>query len=319
MKICVYAICKNESQHVERWVNSMGEADLIIVTDTGSTDNSVELLTGMGVEVHEAVIDPWRFDVARNAALSFVPDDVDICVSTDIDEVFAPGWREHLERAWDENTTRGTYWYNWGADTQFVNERIHARHGYSWKMPVHEYLHASVEENRVFIGGMVLNHCPESLKSHSDYLPLLELSVQENPACARSRHYLGREYFFRQRWGECIETLCEYLKLPTAAWEDERCHSMRLIAKAYGEMGDTANCYRWFYRAIAECPNVREPYVEFAKAAFNNSDWKKVAFLIKEALGITEMSSSYFNESFAWDDSVRDMLTQSLCNLFVEV
>lgn len=37
-KICVYAIAKNEEQFVDRWVDSMSEADVIVVLDTGSTD-----------------------------------------------------------------------------------------------------------------------------------------------------------------------------------------------------------------------------------------------------------------------------------------
>lgn len=47
MKICVYAICKNESKHIKRWYESMKEADEIYVLDTGSTDNSVELLKNL--------------------------------------------------------------------------------------------------------------------------------------------------------------------------------------------------------------------------------------------------------------------------------
>ena len=43
-KICVYAICKNEEKFVERWYNSMKEADYIVVLDTGSTDKTIELL-----------------------------------------------------------------------------------------------------------------------------------------------------------------------------------------------------------------------------------------------------------------------------------
>ena len=41
MKICVYAICKNEEKFVPKWVESMKEADEIYVLDTGSTDNTV--------------------------------------------------------------------------------------------------------------------------------------------------------------------------------------------------------------------------------------------------------------------------------------
>ena len=41
-KICVYAICKNEEKFVDSWVDSMSEADKIIVLDTGSSDKTVE-------------------------------------------------------------------------------------------------------------------------------------------------------------------------------------------------------------------------------------------------------------------------------------
>ena len=34
-KVYVYAICKYEAKFIERWVNSMNEADGIYVLDTG--------------------------------------------------------------------------------------------------------------------------------------------------------------------------------------------------------------------------------------------------------------------------------------------
>ena len=51
MKICVYAIAKNEEQFVDRWAASMSEADDICVLDTGSTDRTVEQLADLGVRV----------------------------------------------------------------------------------------------------------------------------------------------------------------------------------------------------------------------------------------------------------------------------
>lgn len=35
-KVCVYAICKNEEKFIEKWYNSIKEADYICVLDTGS-------------------------------------------------------------------------------------------------------------------------------------------------------------------------------------------------------------------------------------------------------------------------------------------
>ena len=66
MKICVYAICKNEEKFVQRWYDSMKEADKIFVLDTGSTDGSYDALKKLGVIVKKEEIKPWRFDVARN-------------------------------------------------------------------------------------------------------------------------------------------------------------------------------------------------------------------------------------------------------------
>ncbi len=43
-KVCVYAICKNEEKFVDKWFNSVKEADAIYVLDTGSTDDTVKLL-----------------------------------------------------------------------------------------------------------------------------------------------------------------------------------------------------------------------------------------------------------------------------------
>ena len=90
-KVCVYAICKNEAKFVERWYNSMKEADAIYVLDTGSTDNTVSLLKKKNIIVKEVNIKPWRFDIARNKSLDLVPEDYDICVCTDLDEVLEEG------------------------------------------------------------------------------------------------------------------------------------------------------------------------------------------------------------------------------------
>ena len=116
MKIVVYAISKNEEKFVDRWYQSMKEADEIYVLDTGSTDNTVEKLQSNGVHVISEIINPWRFDVARNKSLSYVPLDTDICVCTDLDEVLLPGWRKTLEEKWENMSTRASYTYHWKLD-----------------------------------------------------------------------------------------------------------------------------------------------------------------------------------------------------------
>ena len=97
-KICVYAICKNELKFVEQWLENMSEADYIVVLDTGSTDGTYEKLKedSRVTLVKQQEIKPWRFDVARNESMKLIPDDADILVCTDFDELFEPGWAQFL-------------------------------------------------------------------------------------------------------------------------------------------------------------------------------------------------------------------------------
>ena len=118
MKIVVYGICKNEEKFARRWMQSMSEADEVIVLDTGSDDQTVSFLREAGAKVVTEEISPWRFDTARNRSLDLVPEDADICVCTDLDEVFQPGWRKLLEDAWEEGCSQASYRYTWNFTAQ---------------------------------------------------------------------------------------------------------------------------------------------------------------------------------------------------------
>lgn len=318
-KVCVYAICKNEEQFVSRWVNSMKEADEIYVLDTGSSDQTRKKLKKLGVHVKKKVIKPWRFDKARNESLKLVPEDTDICVCTDLDEVFEPGWRQKLEEIWDKNTTRLAYNYNWSLDennqpkVNFYIEKIHTHSNYIWTHPVHEILTYIGENNEIkkTTDEITLNHYPDNKKSRGSYLPLLELSVKEDPEDDRNMHYLGREYMYYGKWNEAIDTLIKHLSLPRAIWKDERCASMRFIARCYKNMNRYDEAKMWLNKAIEEAPYLRDPYMERALLEYQLENWKEVEFFCLRALEIKEHQKTYINEIFSWNNTVYDLLSLS--------
>lgn len=321
MIVCVYAICKNESKFVDRWMDSMREADSVYVLDTGSADDTAALLRARGAQVTVETISPWRFDTARNRSLELVPDDADICVCTDIDEYFHPGWRRLLEEAWKPGTTRAAYRYTWNFNPDgsegyvFWTEKAHSRHGYVWTHPVHEVLSwvgEGQEGGKVYVEGMQLDHRADNSKSRSQYLPLLEQSVLEDPDDDRNMHYLGREYYFHSMWDEAIITLKRHLLLPKATWRDERCASMRYIARCYAAKGDMGEAKRWLIRAVAEAPHLREPYLELAERMYEERNWDAVAALCRDALEITERPRTYICEAEAWGSMPWDLLSLGL-------
>jgi len=310
-KIAVYAICKNEEKFVDRWMDAVAEADIVIVADTDSTDTTVEKLKARGAVCNVIKVDPWRFDAARNISLSFVPEDVDICVCTDLDEVFEPGWREKLENAWTPETSRLYYMFSPNGSTgpYFWKEKIHSRKGFRWIRPVHEILVYTGEKpyNEVWVDAIKLNHFPDNSKPRAQYLPLLELSANEDPEDDRNMHYLGREYMYKAMWDQCIETLKKHLELPRATWKDERCASMRFIARSYKHKKEYGEARNWLYKAIVEAPHLRDPYVEMAQLAYDERNWPCVFHMIEEALKIKQRPVTYINEEFCWNATIYDL------------
>ncbi len=320
MKICVYAISKNEEKFVKRWYNSVKEADKVYVLDTGSTDNTVNLLKECGVIVKQEVIKPWRFDVARNLSLDMVPIDTDICVCTDLDEVMEKGWRKKLEEVWKDDVTRAAYTYNWKLINgkpviSFYLDKIHKRKGYRWTHPVHETLTYDGDEVKILNEDIVVDHFPDESKSRSSYLPLLELSVKEDPLDDRNMHYLGREYMYYGKWNEAIDTLIKHLNLERAIWKDERCASMRFIGRCYLNLNRPLEAEMWYKKAIDEAPHLKEPYSELGLFYYKMGKYEEAKDLFLKALNIKQGYKSYITEYFSKDFYIYDVL--SICEYYL--
>lgn len=320
MKICVYAICKNEEKFVLNWLKSMEEADYICVLDTGSTDNTVNLLkTHPKAIVKQQIINPFRFDLARNESLKLIPPDTDFCVCTDLDEVFETGWRTNLEQGITSSTTQVQYRYTWSFNADgsegvvFYADKIHKYGAFYWLHPVHEIitpLHP--EKNKItLIKSLQLNHHPDSSKSRGQYLELLELSVKEHPENDRNTHYLGREYFFHKRYNEAISMLKNHLTLPSAIWDEERSSSLRYIAESYYYLNDIENAEKFFKLSIIETPSSREPYYKLGLLYYSQQKYLDAIAILESMKNIKTRKLNYISNPECWDWHIDDLL--SLC------
>lgn len=204
MKVAVYGITKNEEKFLERCLKSCEEADVIVFGDTGSTDRTREILHDYCTTSVDLRVKPWRFDQARNTVLTFIPRDVDVCISLDGDEVLVPGWRDRLEYAFDPQVDRynhrfKTVW-NWEGAGDNVSdhwhERIHARNRYLWRSPVHEYLKKCTEGPEVvewLDNSDFMVQLPDLSKDRSSYLDLMRLAIVEEPDQWKIFYFLQQE------------------------------------------------------------------------------------------------------------------------------
>lgn len=316
-RICVYAISKNESKFVKRFAESARDADLIVVADTGSTDNTIEECKANGIQVHSICITPWRFDHARNAAIALIPRDIDICISLDLDEVMEPGWRQEIEKVWTPETTRLSYFFDWGCGIKFRYEKIHARHGYFWHHPCHEYpvYDKRITEIYAHTDKLLVSHHPDPTKSRGQYMDLLELSVKEDPNCPRNAFYYARELSFNFRWHEAIEACQKYLALPGANWANERCYAYRVMGKCYEEIAKPFEAEGAYHRAASEAPNTREPWCELAMLMYRQSRWEECFAYSMRALKICHRELVYTCDPTVWGHWPHDLAAISAWNM----
>lgn len=306
MRVAIYTIAKDEQAFVQRWYDSAKEADHLLILDTGSTDNTTALAHSLGIHTVTREFSPWRFDTARNTALAMLPQDIDLCIALDMDEVLQPGWREALEMLSKEITRpRYKYIWSWNPDgtegLTYGGDKIHSRHGYTWKHPVHEVLKPTDGETQHWVNGLQIHHHPDSSKSRSQYLPLLKLAVEEDPRDDRNQFYLARELFFHGDYSLAQYHFARHLDLST--WNPERAATHRYLAKMVPLVAD----YH-LYRAIAEDPTRRESWVALAMYYHEKRNWLGVRNAASSALAITEKPLDYLCEADAWGWLPHDLM-----------
>lgn len=323
LKIAIYAICKNESKFIKRWMNSilseLDEDDKIIVFDTGSTDDSIEQFQTYDDRLLVRIntpLSPFRFDVARNIALNDVPTDIDVCIKTDLDEVFHPGWRNAIINSWNQDylLQRLRVTFIWNHDDQGKPDRvfkhdcmIHSRHGYAWQNACHEII-TCIDPSKELIqdSNVTIEHFADNMKPRSSYLDLLKIAKDETPSDQRTQLYYARELWFQNQLDSAYKELEVFLKMENT-WNVERAYVLRIMAKIAHHKHDKDLQIKLLLQACGEAINEREPWIELSEAADNNFTLKTFAALM--ALKVKERPQHYLSESRCWSSLPHDLIS----------
>jgi glycosyltransferase involved in cell wall biosynthesis len=301
MKIAVYTIALNEEKHVERWYNSVKDADYILIADTGSTDRTVEIAKSLGINVFNISIKPWRFDTARNVALALLPDDIDMCVSLDMDEVISEGWRESLEQ-----TTGNQITYVFYNDENFVNNRIHARHGFMWKFLMHEgVVPDRIEMVDEFSPGIEVTHVPDREKPRTQYLELLKDALEENPDIGRFYRYLTKALEAEGQFEEAEKYYLRVLNIPNFSNEDAA-HVYRTLARIIPEKTG-----EYMLLCLQTAPHRREPYYYIAKWYGDHEKWEECLIWCEAALEVDQIVVDIFKDNDAWGEPMLELYNKA--------
>lgn len=314
LKIAVYAISKNEAKFVQRFCKSAEEADIILVGDTGSTDDTIKQLFQHGASVVNISVQPFRFDLARNAVLAHLASDVDVCISLDLDEVLVPGWRDEIEKVWVKGqTNRLQYLFDWGMGYVFPYHKIHSRHGWHWHHPCHEDLRldARVQKSQVWLNKVLVEHKPDPTKSRGQYMEILEVGYKEDKTDPTHVFYYARELFFKSRYAEAERALKEYLLMDAPSHQNERCYAQRVLGSTYQRLGRWQEAQDMFLQAAATAPNTREPWFELAHQAHHFKEWAVCYAFAMRALSIKDRAKVYTVDPKVWGPILHDLASSS--------
>ena len=324
LKLCVYAICKNESKFVDRWVRALQEeADCVVVLDTGSTDNTVELLKQyepfVTVKQYDYSKDGiFRFDKARNDSLKLVPFDTDICVVLDLDQVPLKGWSKIIKERFSEGYTE-VYGYivdhdeNGNELNRWRSKNVHPNSPYYiWDKVIHEGIndYSGNKVKGIFDENFIINHYPDLHKDRGIYKDLLYYACKEHPEDSYYAIYLGIELAkyskeesanaFRRALKECDFTNNSDIYYQTYI----------NLALSTDDTREALDCL-YSAEAIGEENNIktRRLYVTFANIFEEKGEDDKAIDSLEKALAIQSNSNDWREDSKNFSGYIEDRLS----------
>jgi tetratricopeptide (TPR) repeat protein len=325
MKIAIYTIAKNESHNVKGFMQA-AEGCPVYVLDTGSSDNTVDLLKQHGAIVEQKIITPWRFDTARQEALHLVPEDVELCISIDMDERLESGWQDKLKAEWKEECNYGNYRYisAWQDKaktipaTESARTRIHLRKGFHWERPVHE-IPVPDEDTDINVCDTTLLVKHYSDNKQRNYEPLLTQILELNPNDANTRLQRGGEFVQKREWANALIDYECWLKLTKDDNRDTirymRANTYIATAQCYYELNLLDKAMQQLLAAVAAEPACREAWVNLAHTYSSLGNHAMAYGFAVTALQIEKPPYHAAIDSLCWGDLPKEIAKKSLAEI----
>jgi len=285
MKLSFAIIAKNETNSIEKCLKSLVGADEIIVVDTGSEDNTVELAKKYTDKVYTDYKWDDNFAEARNWAISKCTGDWIFTIDCDcvLDASFEQIKKEIELAEKDGNQTVQVQCYEISGTTSHWLPLIHKNDPkIFWSGEAHNHLSAdSGYRGEIKIGYW---YSDSHYKDPDRTFRILKKMVNKRPECVREKFYLAREYWYRNDYITAIHWYKKYLAVST--FGAEMADAYLTLARCYWHIqeGDLARtcCLQaiglntnfkeaLLFMAEMSGPGNAKRWEEFAKTATNES------------------------------------------------
>ncbi len=274
MKVTLYAIAKNEEKNLEKFLKNAEKFDDVVVVDTGSTDNTVQLLKDAGIKVYEhpQTREEFDFSVARNQALTYVETDWAFALdfNEDVDEFHSEGFGVIA----DEFTTfRHLRFDDNGTDepvqSNEVHTRFHRTKNYTWVNAVHEVPNfIPTEEYPTEVGVdttiKIIKKIHKTIDKELFYFSICEREYKKDPTNWYWIWFIFNHYFYVGNYQKALEYGQEYLNVSKPYFDTFRIIVFIKCSICLIQLQDVAKSANYSFHAVSEAMNMGEPYLSQA-------------------------------------------------------
>jgi glycosyltransferase involved in cell wall biosynthesis/LmbE family N-acetylglucosaminyl deacetylase len=277
-KIAVVMIVKNEEALLARCLESVKEADAIYILDTGSVDNTIEIARKYTDNVDLGHIWIDDFQASQNYAKRNVKEDW--ILSIDADEYLDCPFSEVRKAvALGKDYIRCFMRAEGGQRLDFGFSRLFRNSpDIYWCQKIHKHLNLGGAGEEVGNVRIVFGFSPAHLRDPDRALRVLEQVVlADGDDAGRNFYYLGREYWYKQRYQEAIDMLNKHVR--SSNWDAERAESFFIMSQAYTELKNEEMAQVSCLEAIKLNANFKEAIMWMASISTpeNAKQWRRMA------------------------------------------
>jgi len=272
MKISASLIIKNEEKDLPKCLKSIKGVDEIIITDTGSTDKSIEIAEAAGAKVFTDYKWNDNFAEARNHSKSHCTGDWLLIIDGDeVLESSIPVIRELLEKPFMGDRDAIMFYVNTGRE---VNQQIRIfrnRPDIEWIGAAHNlpYIrtpqgHTRMQEIQPSTFTIKANYSPNHEKDPDRTLRIMTKEIMKGPQAighnqyTRYLYYIAREHMNRQDVFKVVWFLEKYVKM--APPTNELADAWFLLATCYVDLGELEKAVDACLQTIKYLPSFKAPY-----------------------------------------------------------
>jgi len=234
-KISVAMIVKNEEEMLPACIESVKDADEIVICDTGSIDKTLEVIEELKKKyphIKSFTDYKWNDDFAgaRNHAMAKCENEW--VYTIDADDTLTKGDMKKLRAAIDKYPKEYCFGVNYiavsGANSHSIPTLYRKCKEVYWKGAIHNHLSVT---SKYHTGATVrFGWSPAHKLDPNRAYRILKKEVEANRTAPRNMYYFARECSYKGEWVNCLYWADEHLKY--GKWALERADANLLKARA---------------------------------------------------------------------------------------